>query len=703
MVNRAVRWAGIAAIVGISVSGASGDRLLEQGYFAPEGRAAAVKADHRTQIRFRTEALVQADEKGEIRIRAACAAIGRYRSPLSLTLTPTHDAGASEKRTVEAGDVAELLFRSRPGSVRQLVLDAKRNAYTVECLNGPLAFPAEMGATPFHGIRRAGPVYVYVPKGANRFRVKLEGEGTGEIAAATLYGPAGAEVLAIDTVGVFERSASVDVPAGMDGGVWRVEMGRVPGRLFEDFAISFDGDVVPYVSESPSGLLAPLFGVHASSVAWQIGRDAFPSVTACLYTVFPQTGLSLKYAVQGPDGSSVRGENVDVAGKTRVTLGLPGTVPAGEYIWSVSAVNAGGAPVMSREGVWMVVPRPKQMTATDGLLHNGKPFFPRGLYHVAPGDYALVAAHGFNCVQTKAGVPPVRKSRQSWCNGSVAEASRAGLKSCVALYWSGRPNSEEWRRQFKGVLKHPDVLVWMIQDEPDGRFLPVERMARSYSYLRTHDPERPAYTCLCRPQTYGKYGPQTDYMSLDVYPIGRSPITRIADSLERAQRVVPQVPFWFIGQIWPWKGKPNVTPAQHRCMTYLALTHGARGLMWYSFRDPDWYVPEGNPPLWAMMKTVNDELEALEPFLFEPNTREHVVTTGDGDGVHTSLKCVGNRACLIAVNPSDRALQATIPVAEFAGASVDVLFEDRSVLLPHAAITDRFGPLAVHIYVGRTE
>jgi len=215
-------------------------------------------------------------------------------------------------------------------------------------------------------------------------------------------------------------------------------------------------------------------------------------------------------------------------------------------------------------------------------------------------------------------------------------------------------------------------LVWMIQDEPDARVASLERMARACGYIRKHDPERPAYTCLCRSQTYHRYGHQTDYMSLDVYPIGRTVITKIADNLEHAQAVVPRVPFWFIGQIWPWKGRPNVTPEQHRCMTYLALTHGARGLMWHSFRDPDWYIPEGNAPLWAAMKTVNSELVELGPFLLKPNVWEKVVGS-----VHVSMKRVGGDLCVIAVNPSDRACEVAIPVDDMGASRLRVAFEDR--------------------------
>lgn len=682
------------------VTAAWADTLPQQGYFAPGGAAATAIGTARNQIRFRTEALVHAGTADVVRLAARCVKIGRYDSPLTLKLLPVHgQTDEPETHTVPVGETAEITLTVRPGTLHRLVVDAGRNAYTLECLNGRLAFPAELDGTPFHGIRKTAPVYFFVPTGARRFMVKLEGEGLGEVASARIFTPDGTEVAAFDTLNAFERTVTVEVPAGTDGALWKAKPAPVPGQLFEDFAISFGGDVVPYVSESPAGVLAPLFGARTAAVAWQLGRDAAPEVRARLYGPLAELGLRLRFSVRNCDGHKVQEQTPPIEGARGLALSLDSALPAGEYTWSVSAVDAAGKAILSRDGIWVLVPRPKQMTAADGLLCNGKPFFPRGLYHVAPEDYGLVAAHGFNCVQTTAGVPPVRKHAQSWCNGSVELAAAAGLKSCVALYWSGRPNGPEWRRQFHGVLTHPSVLAWMIQDEPDGRFVALELMAQSYAYIRANDPQRPAYTCLCRPQTYGRYGHQTDYMSLDVYPIGRAAITSVADSLERAQRVVPRVPFWFIGQIWPWRGKPNVTPAQHRCMTYLALAHGARGLMWYSFRDPNWYIPDANPALWETMKTVNGELIELEPFLLEPNVWETVVAAGGTGAVHISLKQTDDRVCVIAVNPGEQECQAVIALGAMAMDSVRVPFENRSLAVADGAIHDRFAPLAVHIYV----
>jgi hypothetical protein len=53
----------------------------------------------------------------------------------------------------------------------------------------------------------------------------------------------------------------------------------------------------------------------------------------------------------------------------------------------------------------------------------------------------------------------------------------------------------------------------------------------------------------------------------------------------------------------------------------------------------------------------------------------------------------------IAVNPTRRAVRATMTAPGLAGRSVDVLGENRSLSAAGDSLTDGFAPLAVHLYV----
>ena len=258
-----------------------------------------------------------------------------------------------------------------------------------------------------------------------------------------------------------------------------------------------------------------------------------------------------------------------------------------------------------------------------------------------------------------------------------------------------------------------------LMDEPCGHHMPVSKVEEAYGLIRDLDLEHPAYTCLCpcRPDVYEDYGGSTDIIAIDVYPVDRQPITDIAKWLDIAKKDAPEQAVWFIGQLWSWPTKIGtdpifpkrvlVTPAQHRCMTYLALTHdNTRGLMWYSFRDPDWYLPDSNPALWDACKKVNEELASLEPILLEANKWERVIKAAEGAGatpqgeIHLCLKPHEDKLYLIAVNPSDKQeMHLSLDLAaDQPGPEAKVLFEDRTVQLTGTTLSDNFAPLAVHIY-----
>jgi hypothetical protein len=56
---------------------------------------------------------------------------------------------------------------------------------------------------------------------------------------------------------------------------------------------------------------------------------------------------------------------------------------------------------------------------------------------------------------------------------------------------------------------------------------------------------------------------------------------------------------------------------------------------------------------------------------------------------------------VVAVNPTRRAVRATVRVAGLARRPLEVLEEGRSVASSGDAFEDGFGPLAVHLYVSK--
>ncbi len=658
--------------------------LLPGAFFAPGDFGSHELEPGQTRLRWGREFLLYVTEPGTVTVTIGCERVGRYEGEAKLTVLGP-DGTELATASAAVGETAKATFAATQVGPHALRVYAGRNGFTLAAEGAKLLLPAGAGGQPFHGVSRAAPVYLFVPPGAKQFSIVLSGQGTGETAKAHLLAPDGAEAVLLNTTGKMTDTATVDVPAGADDSVWALTIEQGDDGIFEDFEFTLSGDVSPYVSETPEDLLCPALSVSSGRVSRE-RRDPILPVEITLYADLAQfAGASLQVAARSEDGAQEWAETITDSQSRSLAPAPEERLPDGKYEWTATMLQ-GDQELKRFEGMWWYVPAPAYLTDDGTTLVNGEPFFARGLYHVDPEDYELVREAGFNVVQCHA--------------DNVEAAEAAGLKTGVALYWGSRPGSDAWREKVDRLVENPSVFAWWIQDEPDGGRMSTDLLADCYMYIRRHDPNRPAYTCLCVPGAYETYAPQTDIVSMDVYPIGRSPLTSISDTLEHAQDVIPREVHYFIGQIWPWPNGPLVAPAEHRCMTYLALAHGARGLFWYSFRDPNWFLPDGNPELWAEIKRVNDELTVLEPALLSSSLGE---ATSEHGTIHSSARRAGDELFVIAVNPTEETVSGRVLLSEVApeltcSATADAIFEEREVPVTDGAISDDFEPLAVHVY-----
>jgi len=670
-----------------TMSAAHAIDLLPGAFFAPGSFGQHEVGDDRTILRTAHDFLLYIAEPGPVTVTLGCRKIGGYQTEATARVeSPTGELLA--EGSAPMGESATIAFEATQVGPHLLRAGAGRNGFTLDATGAKLLIPAGADGQPFEGISHAAPVYLFVPPGAQRFAVALGGQGSGETAAARVLAPDGAEIAALSTAGGMTDSATIEVPAGADDKVWALVVGPAEAGLFEDFNVRLSGEVSPYVAQRPEDLLCPAINASSMRVS-RDRRDPVLPVSVTAYADLDDLGGATVAIEAAPfdGGAPVWSREFTELPARNLELAPEERLPVGKYRWSL-ALSVAGEEARRFEGAWWYVPAPTYVTDDETVLVNGEPFFARGLYHVNPEDYELVKAAGFNAVQCRF--------------DNVPAAQAAGLRTGVALYWTARPNSERWRAAMDAVVDNASVFAWWMQDEPANESSVIEALADGYLYVRTQDPNRPAYTCINNPNAYEQLAPQTDIVAPDVYPIGRTPLTTISDTLDHAAAVIPNHVVWFIGQVWPWPNSPLVTPEQHRCMSYLALAHGARGLFWYSFRDPNWYLPEGNPELWAETQTVNDELIALEPALLTRNVGQAVIATEGGE-VHACAKRVGDELTIIAVNPGEAAVAARIPLADLAPAltcapEVEVLFEDRALALAAGAIADDFAPLAVHVY-----
>jgi hypothetical protein len=369
---------------------------------------------------------------------------------------------------------------------------------------------------------------------------------------------------------------------------------------------------------------------------------------------------------------------------------------------------------------------PSYVDEHNRLIVDGKPFFPLGWYCNGNVGYLNeVADSPFNCLLDY-GINgrPLDKIREYL---DAAHACGIKLIYCMndlypaATYhkqlgpWTG--NQDMARGVISTFKDHPAVLAWYLNDE-----LPVEMipdLMRYYDLVRSTDPGHPTFIVHFAPDIIPDFVPTTDVLGIDVYPVPTRPLTRVSEMTDVGMRATRGLkPLWMVLQAFAWYqysppedpkttgGRGRIPTAnelrtgraptreEERCMTYLALTHGAMGLIYYSYYDLR-VLPQYQE-MWGWMKQIGAEVRELSPVLLSP-TKLPVEVRGDSHKIHAVLKEHEGKWYLLAVNGETTPAKAqfTLPGA---AASVRVMFEEHTPSLAGRTLTDEFAPYAAHVY-----
>jgi len=662
-------------LLGLSSQGWSVE-ILPGGFVAPGGEEKSGKIERPTLLRRNATYHLYAPVNTKVRLEVHAVRVGKYTDKVRVSVRDQQGKLLAQA-AVERGTKKSLEFTSQAVSgLLTVECKAGQSAVGVTAEGGKLLIP--VGKSSVKIFKYANPLYFYVEKETQEFDLELSGQGELETAEAIVKGPDGEQVIRVSTVDMPVQQVVVKVPQGKDGKVWSVEVVKASRGVFEDCTLKLRG-VGPFVSERKEDLIVPAFQLEAPVLVRPEEQNNF-AVRAKVSALAVDSVKNLQFLVTDQKGKTIFRQELNPAERARWK---PKTkLNPGQY--KLSMGGRFDKQRFVREQELHIVDRPGNLTESKTTLVEGKAFFARGLYHVRKEDYELVKRHGFNIVQASP--------------GNVPACERTGLKAAVALYGGMTVNPDSYRENILQYRDNPAVACWMTMDEPALHGVPLERMAAGYATIRELA-DHPAYTCICRPGAYTDYGRCTDIIAIDVYPVGKSPLTRISDTLEIAKKNTPGHTVWFIGQVWSWPNTRLVTAREHRCMSYLALTHAdVRGLLWYSFRDPGWYLPENNPAVWAMCKQVNRELIELEPVLLKNNIWEQVQKSGKGE-VHLAAKKFKNALYLIATNPTETAAELSVDLRpEGAGAKAREVFEKRDIHLRGGRLQDHFDSLDTRVY-----
>ncbi len=359
------------------------------------------------------------------------------------------------------------------------------------------------------------------------------------------------------------------------------------------------------------------------------------------------------------------------------------------------------------------MPNPTVGFDKNGFLTvEGKPFFPVGLYTIQAkeGSHDTV----------------MEESRQAGFNTTVFyaytvdtitplldAAARHGLRAFVypADPYHVRENTatrEELIGEIRARMHHPALLGWYVVDEPEGiGVASVQTVRNYYQLIKETDPSHPCSLVIMTPGAAANYGHSTDIMWIDPYPVPYNPVTYVSECMDGARASVPKdKPVWAIPQAFDWSvwktgaidkiHRP--TPEEERCMTYLALVHGAKGIIYWAHTGSKYYIHD-YPEHWAALKKIAGELRDLSPVLLTTDSPLKASLSPRTATLDTMVKELDGRTYVFAVNREPASTQARISLkGAKAAANVEVLFENRTLPASRNGWTDQFGPLEVHIY-----
>ena len=284
----------------------------------------------------------------------------------------------------------------------------------------------------------------------------------------------------------------------------------------------------------------------------------------------------------------------------------------------------------------------------------------------------------------------------------------------------------------------PTIVGWMHGDEPDnaqslGRgkgygppILPAT-IVEGYETIRKADPDRPVLLNLGQgvawdryhgrgvrtnhPEDYTEYLKGCDIASFDIYPASHED-KEVAGNLRFVPQGVDRLRRWGGGKKDVWcciettrinnpDRKP--TPGQVRSEVWMALIHGAKGIIYFAHEFKPKFIEAGLLADDAMARGVADinrQVRELAPVLNSSDVSDgaSVASSKEGVPVDYVLKRHAGQTYLFSVAMRDGETTATFTVPGTGDARVEVLGEGRTIEAVGGRWEDRFTGYQVHLY-----
>ena len=274
-------------------------------------------------------------------------------------------------------------------------------------------------------------------------------------------------------------------------------------------------------------------------------------------------------------------------------------------------------------------------------------------------DFADMAAHGINAAVVPNTQPNHHKALLDAAAANhvklIVELDREGGELGQMVRGSLPCTDETIRSTFdtklKPIMRHPALLGVQLIDEPTTDT--YQRYAKISSALESYAPKLMPFSCLIGNGPVDSFCKTTksSVVAFDCYPFGvgnkiGDPAPLLGyDGVANAACVAAAkygTPVWAVIQVHSiTNGLRFPTPAEARCMSYVALANGSKGIWWFLYQTEYWNKERSefmgglvdgdfkpNPCL-AEVGKLTAEISKLSPILLRLNIATDVPVKAD--------------------------------------------------------------------------
>jgi hypothetical protein len=230
-----------------------------------------------------------------------------------------------------------------------------------------------------------------------------------------------------------------------------------------------------------------------------------------------------------------------------------------------------------------------------------------------------------------------------------------------------------------------------------------EELKKVSQFVKSIDPDHP--TCLQVEQGTGfdrggGVGPYKDCADIGEVATRSSYATQIIpkfiEDVEEVRNLLEGKPlFLMIGSSIP--SAQNRTAEEIRCASYLALMHGAAGIIYHMGHEG---IALSFTRHWSVYPGLSREIEVLFPIITAPQPAAAPRIAVTPAAIDCRVRLYEGRLHLIAVNTSNRMIQATISIEDHSAVPkrINLLFENREIEPKGNKFTDVFTGFEPHVY-----